>query len=555
VHVSLVLLVLSVSVLIVTALRLEVSMPTLTRAPLSPEERRKQLISQFRSYDISRDGYLSYQEMLALLRRGNPSMTSRELDILFKQIDKSGDGRISFEEFVGYLTKPVKVPASAVRVSPARGTRDTRGRDPQPAHAVRVDRSHGRSSRAPAQPDHTQPHGRSSRAPTQPDHAQPREVAPKDAELRLSPEDRGRAPKGDAGDYTWIRKANEEVHRNARRQISSQTWRAIQQRGYFLSSQRITLHRVEEMTSRTCLVGPGFSDGFSQVPPSKGKRAGHLVVERDVVLAIAEARCVEGRRVAAVQAASAFHAGGGFATGGRHALEEAFCVQTTLYASLQVGAKLASEAHVVPPEWVRPKKRSDGKDWEQHVPDNGCLLSPHVEIFRDGTNSGYAFKDKAVTLEAVISVAMPNCNNRMRDSPVDAAPTDEAYRKQLEAKWRAVLTAASCYTQADCLVVPDAGCGVFRNPPEEVGSVLGHLLKTEFAGCFEEVVIAFPGGKGGERFADAAMAAHSPETPSLRRTGCLQSLDDFQGSSDEESNEDMSANDKSGTWSGWMWGN
>merc|ERR1719198_2702874 len=98
-------------------------------------------------------------------------------------------------------------------------------------------------------------------------------------------------------------------------------------------------------------------------------------------------------------------------------------------------------------------------------------------------------------LDAVVSVAMPNCNNRMRDSPLDAdlessesgtmwnhgdephdghrdmnvdAEQDDSYLKQLERRWRAALVAAAYYTKADCLIIPDAGCGVFNNPPELV---------------------------------------------------------------------------------------
>lgn len=48
-----------------------------------------------------------------------------------------------------------------------------------------------------------------------------------------------------------------------------------------------------------------------------------------------------------------------------------------------------------------------------------------VEVFREGTNEGYGFLDQACTLEAVISVAMPNCNEKMADSPVDAHPDAE----------------------------------------------------------------------------------------------------------------------------------
>ena len=49
-------------------------------------------------------------------------------------------------------------------------------------------------------------------------------------------------------------------------------------------------------------------------------------------------------KVVAVNAASAYHAGGGFSTGGRHALEEAMCVQSSLYESLERGVSLAEDA-------------------------------------------------------------------------------------------------------------------------------------------------------------------------------------------------------------------
>ena len=63
--------------------------------------------------------------------------------------------------------------------------------------------------------------------------------------------------------------------------------------------------------------------------------------------------------------------------------------------------------------------------------------------------------------------------------------------------------AASC--DASVLVVPDAGCGVFYNPPEDVGAAFGEALAT--FGNRWQVVISFPGGKAGEAFAKAAQAA------------------------------------------------
>merc|ERR1712080_277016 len=79
-------------------------------------------------------------------------------------------------------------------------------------------------------------------------------------------------------------------------------------------------------------------------------------------------------------------------------------------------------------------------------------------------------------------------------------------KAQLKRKWRAVFTAAASYTKVDTLVVPDAGCGVFRNPPDVVGTAFGKVLREEFASSFDEIVIAFPGGQNGEDFAESARA-------------------------------------------------
>merc|ERR1719182_1171651 len=169
------------------------------------------------------------------------------------------------------------------------------------------------------------------------------------------------------------------------------------------------------------------------------------------------------------------------------------CVQSTLYESLLKGLEIAKDARVMPADWVQQGR------WEQHIPDDGVLISPKVEIFRQGSGEGYEFMDAPAMLEAVISVAMPNRNRDMGDSPVDAHPDSDMYKQQLKRKWRAVLTAAASYTTARTLVVPDAGCGVFRNDPQEVGVAFGEVLREEFATCFDEIVIT-----GSYRFFQAA---------------------------------------------------
>jgi len=324
------------------------------------------------------------------------------------------------------------------------------------------------------------------------------------------------------GTYDWIRKDNFSMDRSARRDISAITQRVLDCRGYVISgSCTVALQRVSDCIAGTRLLSPSLGD-FGDWPraetvdegkgatfkprPEWSRQVTALTVVKDVVLGVAVQRSRAGKRVVAVQAASAYHLGGGFLSGGRHALEEAFCVQSTLFASLERAEELSDKAGVHDPDWISPKTKRDGSPWHRHLPDDGAALSPHVEVFRRGTNDGYLLEDAATILEAVVSVAMPNCNRDMNDSPVDAHPDQAEYTRQLEQKWRVTLAAAAFYTEADCLVVPDAGCGVFGNPPEEVGAALGRVLQKEFRGRFAEVVVAFPGGGAGEAFFAAAEA-------------------------------------------------
>lgn len=57
------------------------------------------------------------------------------------------------------------------------------------------------------------------------------------------------------------------------------------------------------------------------------------------------------------------------------------------------------------PSWARPPARRDGSPWVLHLPDDGVLLSPMVEVFRDGTMHGYGFRETATVLTAVVPLA------------------------------------------------------------------------------------------------------------------------------------------------------
>lgn len=58
---------------------------------------------KFKRLDRSKDSKLDYFEMSALLSKGNPSLTEREMRALFQDADKDGSGALDFEEFMAHI--------------------------------------------------------------------------------------------------------------------------------------------------------------------------------------------------------------------------------------------------------------------------------------------------------------------------------------------------------------------------------------------------------------------------------------------------------------------
>merc|ERR1740121_2889338 len=91
-------------------------------------------------------------------------------------------------------------------------------------------------------------------------------------------------------------------------------------------------------------------------------------------------------------------------------------------------------------------------------------------------------------------------NERVRDSPLDAPPDAGEYMRDLRDMWRSVLLAAQA-CGATTVVAPDAGCGVFRNPADQVGRAFGEVLSEHTYGV-REVLIS-----GRRDFFEAVQAA------------------------------------------------
>jgi uncharacterized protein (TIGR02452 family) len=124
-----------------------------------------------------------------------------------------------------------------------------------------------------------------------------------------------------------------------------------------------------------------------------------------------------------------------------------------------------------------------------YIPENGVILSEGVEFFRGEANEGYPFlADKWVA--TVISVAMPNLNPSVKDSPVSEFKSAAEYDSCIWAKWRAVM-AATGRANVEALCICDAGCGVFQNEALTVGKLLGKTLRSRPSGLQHVYVCAF----------------------------------------------------------------
>jgi len=197
--------------------------------------------------------------------------------------------------------------------------------------------------------------------------------------------------------------------------------------------------------------------------------------------------------ISLVSAASAFHVGGGFLSGGRHALEEALCTQSTLFSSLR-------QAWEQQKQGTKDATAKTGSKF-RYIPMDGVIVSPKVDFFRLGSDEGYKFIERPPQLAAVISVAAFNKKNWASDAPVDAPSDPAEYERLMRLKFQSLLLAAS-EARSTTIIMPDVGCGVYGNDPKDVGRIFGDVLRNgPYWGHFQEVVLV-----GRDEFKDAVEA-------------------------------------------------
>jgi len=304
------------------------------------------------------------------------------------------------------------------------------------------------------------------------------------------------------GGWGWVRKANGPADRLERIAATNLTMQAIWCKGYYLPTGRaVPLKHIDTMVANTVVKDAGNMFGSNSPPASPG-RSTVLSFAEGTVMEAAVKCANEGRLTAAVNAASAYHVGGGVLSGGRHALEESWCITSTLLKSLQEAHFMTQTNDEEVCGEYQVHTNAAGHRFHRYLPEDSVVISPTVEIFRDGYRNGYSFLKEACVMCGIISVAMYNRNPKMKDCPVDAPSDTKAYQDGIRRRLRAVVLAAA-ETGAELLVCPDIGCGVYGNHPAAVGTQLGLVLREpEVAGLLAEVVIA-----GNRDFFDAANRA------------------------------------------------
>ena len=163
--------------------------------------------------------------------------------------------------------------------------------------------------------------------------------------------------------------------------------------------------------------------------------------------------------------ASAKNAGGGFLNGAK-AQEEDLCRSSGLYL-----------CQLEQPDYYAANRAEKSMLYTDHI-----LYSPRVPFFRVSGDGllGACFYPSVITAPA------PNAGVFLQREPHGAA----ALAATLQRRADYVLAVAKDQAQQN-LVLGAWGCGVFRNPPEQVAAAFAQSLRQpEFADCFERIVFA-----------------------------------------------------------------
>lgn len=245
----------------------------------------------------------------------------------------------------------------------------------------------------------------------------------------------------------------------------------VEKGGYTTSSGRwVDIRALQEAAAqRTELFRPADLDALFLGPAGTGSAPRVEVVDATTQDAARELAGEPGG-VVLLNYASARNPGGGF-LGGARAQEEEVCRCSGLYPLL-----------VPQNEYYETNRTQHSALYTDYI-----IYSRDVPFFR---TSGQASWLEEPFVASVITAPAPNAGAILQNEPDAVAKIPETFVR----RWRNILVVAAARGHRTVLLGA-WGCGAFRNDPEVAASTVAPWLSSpRFAGCFDRVVFAIPGG-------------------------------------------------------------
>ncbi len=262
-----------------------------------------------------------------------------------------------------------------------------------------------------------------------------------------------------------------QISRNRAAEIGQDTVRILEAGHYQLGDGQVV--EIRDMLAEAVKGTRSYPPDVALPAIEKGTRATHLEVKNETTLTAAQRMVNAGRRVAALNFASAKHPGGGF-LGGARAQEESLARSSGLYACLvhnpMYGFHVAREDPI----------------YSDYV-----IYSPDVPVFKndDGALLDTPYLCSFLTSPAVNAKVVLDRNPAQRP----------AVRSAMQRRINKVLTVATIHQQ-DTLILGAWGCGVFGNDSAEIAELFHAALTGDFQGVFDTVVFAITDWSPNQRF-------------------------------------------------------
>ena len=206
----------------------------------------------------------------------------------------------------------------------------------------------------------------------------------------------------------------------------------------------------------------------------------NIVVSSKRSLEAAEEYAKQGKKVCALNFASATNPGGGVVNGSS-AQEECICRCTTLYPCLN-NEDLWTK-------FYKPHRKATNPLYN-----NDCIYTPNVCVFKSDTNFPEPLPREKWWKVNILTCAAPN----LRERPSNAMNPHAGYKpaKVTPAELEELLTSrirrifeVAVANGNEVLILGAFGCGAFRNPPKIVAKVFYNVMQ-DYLGYFDTIEYA-----------------------------------------------------------------